>query len=175
MHGGLARHGPFTSKPLKPAFFYTKTCLPARLARFFRAKRADPGRSALFSPQYVGARFCHCEMRTRLPLPPRGRDAPIPHTVHRRLLLAHPAAASAPSPTEGDTARCLPPSSPSLALPLALSSTSPNDPSAVASRGKGRSRPTRTLDPSAVASRGRGRSRPTRALDPSVVRCRIAW
>jgi hypothetical protein len=32
-HGGLARHGPFTSKPVKPAFC-TKTCLPARLARF---------------------------------------------------------------------------------------------------------------------------------------------
>jgi hypothetical protein len=33
-HGGLARHGPFTSKPVKPAF-YTKTCLPACIARFF--------------------------------------------------------------------------------------------------------------------------------------------
>jgi hypothetical protein len=42
-HGGLARHGPFTSKPV----FYTKTCLPARIARFsarfFRAKRAGLG------------------------------------------------------------------------------------------------------------------------------------
>jgi hypothetical protein len=41
-HGGLARHGPFTSKPVKPVF-YTKTCLLARIARFlacfFRAKR----------------------------------------------------------------------------------------------------------------------------------------
>jgi hypothetical protein len=47
-HGGLARHGPFNSKPVKPTFFYTKTCLPARIARFsarfFRAKRADPAR-----------------------------------------------------------------------------------------------------------------------------------
>jgi hypothetical protein len=33
-HDGLARHDPFTSKPVKPAF-YTKTCLPARIARFF--------------------------------------------------------------------------------------------------------------------------------------------
>jgi hypothetical protein len=32
-HGGLARHGPFTPKPVKPVF-YTKTCLSARLARF---------------------------------------------------------------------------------------------------------------------------------------------
>jgi hypothetical protein len=32
-HGGLVRHGPFNSKPVKPAFC-TKTCLPARLARF---------------------------------------------------------------------------------------------------------------------------------------------
>ena len=44
----------------------------------------------------------------------------------------------------------------SSVLPLALSSTSRNDPSAVASRGRGRSRPTRALDPSTVASRGRG-------------------
>jgi hypothetical protein len=47
-HGGLARHDPFTSKPVKPAFFYTKTCLPARIARFFgplfRANRAGPAR-----------------------------------------------------------------------------------------------------------------------------------
>jgi hypothetical protein len=44
-HGGLARLGPFTSKPVKPVF-YTKTCLPTRIARFsahfFRAKRAGP-------------------------------------------------------------------------------------------------------------------------------------
>jgi hypothetical protein len=33
-HGGLARHGPFTSK----AVFCTKTCLSARFARLFRAK-----------------------------------------------------------------------------------------------------------------------------------------
>jgi hypothetical protein len=43
-HRGLARD-PFTSKP---AFFCTKTCLPARLARFsarfFRAKRPGPAR-----------------------------------------------------------------------------------------------------------------------------------
>jgi hypothetical protein len=32
-HGGLARPGPFTSKPVKPAFC-TKMCLSARLARF---------------------------------------------------------------------------------------------------------------------------------------------
>jgi hypothetical protein len=48
MHGGLARYGPFSSKPVKPAFFYTKTCLPARIdrfsARFFRAKRASSAR-----------------------------------------------------------------------------------------------------------------------------------
>ena len=37
MHGGLARYGPFSSKPVKPAFFYTKTCLPARIARFWPA------------------------------------------------------------------------------------------------------------------------------------------
>jgi hypothetical protein len=37
-----------------------------------------------------------------------------------------------------------------------MSSTSPNDPSAVKSRGRGRSRLTRALDSSAVASRGRG-------------------
>jgi hypothetical protein len=46
-HGGQARHGPFTPKPVKPAFC-TKTCLPIRLARFsarfFRAKRAAPAR-----------------------------------------------------------------------------------------------------------------------------------
>jgi hypothetical protein len=50
-HGGLARHGQFTSKPVKPAFFYTKMCLPARIARFsarfFRAKRAGPARLGL--------------------------------------------------------------------------------------------------------------------------------
>jgi hypothetical protein len=35
MHGGLARHDPFTSKPVKPAF-YTKTCLPTCFSvRFF--------------------------------------------------------------------------------------------------------------------------------------------
>jgi hypothetical protein len=32
-HGGLARHGPFTSKPVKPDF-YTKMCLPTRITRF---------------------------------------------------------------------------------------------------------------------------------------------
>jgi hypothetical protein len=32
-HCGLAWNGPFTSKPVKPVFC-TKTCLPARLARF---------------------------------------------------------------------------------------------------------------------------------------------
>jgi hypothetical protein len=32
-HGGLARYDPFTSNPVKPAFF-TKICLSARLARF---------------------------------------------------------------------------------------------------------------------------------------------
>jgi hypothetical protein len=46
-HSELARHGPFTSKPVKPVF-YTKTCLPARLARFsarfFRAKRTGLAR-----------------------------------------------------------------------------------------------------------------------------------
>jgi hypothetical protein len=42
------------------------------------------------------------------PCPPRGRDAPSPHHASS-VLPAHPAAASAPSPTEGDTARCLPP------------------------------------------------------------------
>jgi hypothetical protein len=45
-HGGLARHGPFTSKPVKPVF-YTKTCLPSRIARFFRAKRTGPARLGL--------------------------------------------------------------------------------------------------------------------------------
>jgi hypothetical protein len=44
-HGGLAQHGPSTSKPVKPAFC-TKTCLPAHLARFsarfFRAKWVGP-------------------------------------------------------------------------------------------------------------------------------------
>jgi hypothetical protein len=39
--GQEIRHGPFSSKPVKPAFFYTKTCY---LARFFRAKRAGPAR-----------------------------------------------------------------------------------------------------------------------------------
>jgi hypothetical protein len=33
-HGGLAQHDPFTSKPVKPAFCI-KTCLPARLTRFW--------------------------------------------------------------------------------------------------------------------------------------------
>jgi hypothetical protein len=45
-HGELDRHGPFTSKPVKPAFC-TKLCLPAHLARFspiFRAKRVGPTR-----------------------------------------------------------------------------------------------------------------------------------
>jgi hypothetical protein len=46
-------------------------------------------------------------------------------------------------------------SSVSSALPLAMSSTLPNDPSTVKSHGRGRSRPTCTLDPSAVTSRGR--------------------
>jgi hypothetical protein len=32
-HDGLARHDPFTSKPVKPVF-YTKTYLPTRIARF---------------------------------------------------------------------------------------------------------------------------------------------
>jgi hypothetical protein len=43
-HGGLARHGPFTSKPVKPAFC-TKLCLPGRLVRFFRVYQV--GRSRL--------------------------------------------------------------------------------------------------------------------------------
>jgi hypothetical protein len=42
-HGGLGRHGPFTYKSVKPVF-YTKTCLPTRIARFFRAKWAGPAR-----------------------------------------------------------------------------------------------------------------------------------
>jgi hypothetical protein len=46
-HGRLAWHGPFTSKPVKLAF-YTKTCLPTRIARFsarfYRAKRVGPTR-----------------------------------------------------------------------------------------------------------------------------------
>jgi hypothetical protein len=33
-HGGLARQGPFTSKHVELAFFCTKTCFSARLARF---------------------------------------------------------------------------------------------------------------------------------------------
>jgi hypothetical protein len=49
-HGGLARHGPFTSKHVKPAFC-TKTCFSAHLARFFRAKRAGPAR---LGPLQVG-------------------------------------------------------------------------------------------------------------------------
>jgi hypothetical protein len=51
-HGGLAQHGPFTSKHVKPAF-YTKTCLPGRIARFlahfFRVKRTSPFFGPLFS------------------------------------------------------------------------------------------------------------------------------
>jgi hypothetical protein len=46
-HGGLARHDPFSSKPVKPVF-YTKTCFSARIARFsarfFHAKRVGPAR-----------------------------------------------------------------------------------------------------------------------------------
>jgi hypothetical protein len=41
-HGELARHDPFNSKSVTSVFFYTKTCLPARIARFFRAKQAGP-------------------------------------------------------------------------------------------------------------------------------------
>jgi hypothetical protein len=46
-HGGLARHGPFTSKHVKPAFLHKNVLfgpLSSLLARFFRAKRADPAR-----------------------------------------------------------------------------------------------------------------------------------
>jgi hypothetical protein len=46
-HGGLTRHDPFTSKPVKTAF-YTKMCLTVRLARFlsrfFHAKWVGPTR-----------------------------------------------------------------------------------------------------------------------------------
>jgi hypothetical protein len=42
-HGGLARHDTFIFKPVK-LVFCTKTCLPTRLVRFFRAKRVGPFR-----------------------------------------------------------------------------------------------------------------------------------
>jgi hypothetical protein len=50
-HDGLARHDPFTYKPVKP-IFCTKPCLPVHLACFSRAywadlTRLDPQRARL--------------------------------------------------------------------------------------------------------------------------------
>jgi hypothetical protein len=65
-HGGLVRHGLFTSKLIKPVFC-TKTCLPVRLTRFStrffvlnEPARLDPLRAGLdrkLSPRPYLARF----------------------------------------------------------------------------------------------------------------------
>jgi hypothetical protein len=89
-HVGLARHDPFTSKPV----FYTKMCLPARITRFstrfFRAKRAD---SARLGPLRAGlgqeiepacldgsARFSNRAWRAR---PKTGQASPGPSLAGR--------------------------------------------------------------------------------------------
>lgn len=48
-HGGLARHGPFTLKSVKP-IFCTNSCLPDRLARFGPFFPCLTGRSGPFRP-----------------------------------------------------------------------------------------------------------------------------